>query len=154
MENQNALSGYEWLPDTLHAEEASQGWDALAIPPGAPPEVESLRIQQRLVLAALMAGKKYGEAAQSAGVDRRTLYNWMRHDENFRAAMTLWRQELLAAARDRLTMGAVDAAEALCHAAGAGNVHAAMGLLKGIGVCNRQDPMPKPRAPKGPPIVA
>ena len=72
---------------------------ALETPYPCPPELDLLRIQQRAALESLMAGASYNESARSAGVDRKTLYNWVHKDPAFQAAMDSWRRRALVSAR-------------------------------------------------------
>src|SRR5262245_44514608 len=65
------------MPDTLQRNPT---------PPLTPP--------QETALAALLLGKTVTAAAQTAGVDRTTIYRWLKEDFDFLAALNRGRQEL------------------------------------------------------------
>jgi len=67
-------------------------------------------IQQKAISALLMS-RTYSEAARSAGVDRSTIYRWIRQDENFRTELRNARREAIGettAHLQRLTGVAVE----------------------------------------------
>lgn len=114
--------------------------ELLETPPGAPPELDLLRTQQRFALEDLTNGKSYTEAARGAGVDRKTLYNWLNKDQAFMAAMEASRRRAMQSADDRLTRSTATAAATLGNAA-ATDYRAAAILLKGRGLLpGRPDP--------------
>lgn|SRR5665213_70858 len=127
----------EYSPEDMRrAHEPPDAFDTLKIPSGSRPEVELLRTQQVFALEDLMAGKSHLQAAHAAGVTRRTLYQWIHHDEKFKAAMESWRRHATMGARDRLTVGLSGAARTLCNAAARGDVRAAMSVLKLAGIAS------------------
>jgi len=54
---------------------------------------EALSAEQQAALAALCKGEPIKQAAESAGVNRGTLYRWIKSDAQFRAAYNAWQQE-------------------------------------------------------------
>jgi hypothetical protein len=71
-----------------------------------PDRAEALEPAQERALAALLAGKPYGEAATAAGVHRATLWRWMTGDPRFMARYNAGRRELVDQARaELLTLG-------------------------------------------------
>ena len=54
---------------------------------------EALSTEQQAALAALCKGEPIKQAAQTAGVNRGTLYRWIKADAQFRAAYNAWQQE-------------------------------------------------------------
>jgi hypothetical protein len=61
--------------------------------------------RQQVALHRLFDGATIRDAAEAAGVDRRSVHRWIREDYNFCAAYNDWRRELLSSGRARaLTM--------------------------------------------------
>src|SRR5215469_5888496 len=56
---------------------------------------------QQTAIQHLGLGSSMVDAARLAGVDRRTVYNWIHHDPKFAAAYNAWQHELLESARAR-----------------------------------------------------
>jgi hypothetical protein len=52
----------------------------------ADPAPSKLKVKQQLAIAALLGGASMSAAAQAAGVDRSTLYRWLKRDAEFVAA--------------------------------------------------------------------
>jgi hypothetical protein len=61
-----------------------------------------LSVPQQRALAVLIEGKALKEAAEGAGVNRSTLYRWIRQDAAFAAAYNAWQQEAAESARARM----------------------------------------------------
>src|SRR5580765_5130569 len=61
-----------------------------------------LSLPQQRALAVLIEGKALKEAAEGAGVNRSTLYRWIRQDAAFAAAYNAWQQEIAESARARM----------------------------------------------------
>jgi transposase-like protein len=57
------------------------------------PLEDSLTEPQRRALTMIVNGKPFGEAAREVGINRTTLYRWMRLDPQFRAAYNAWQME-------------------------------------------------------------
>lgn len=92
-----------------------------------------------------MEGKSHVEAARFAGVDRKTVYNWINKDPAFKAALESWRQRAMSHAEDQLTQAAATAASTLAAAAGR-DYRAAALLLKGRGVLSGKRETPPDNA--------
>ena len=86
-----------------------------------------------------MSGRSYTEAAYNAGVDRRTLYNWVNHNPAFRGALDAWRERAIGSAEHQLTQAAEQAVETLRRAA-CRDFRAAALLLKGRGLLSGPGP--------------
>jgi hypothetical protein len=79
-----------------------------AISPSTPEQADddALDPSQELALAALLAGKTYGEAATAAGVHRGTVWRWLTGDPRFIARYNAGRREIADRARaGLLTLG-------------------------------------------------
>jgi len=94
----------------------------------------ALPTRQQALLDALAKGKDFTEAARLAGVNRQTFYNWRRGDPRFVAAFNAWQNDNVAVAQSRLAGGAGLAATTLLDAIAAGNVPAALELLRRLGL--------------------
>lgn len=157
MENQNPsepASLPSSLADDNFAMPAARK-SAAAAPPSAPPtprsapaaptargapEIEALGPRQRAAFETLIWCHSHARAAEAAGVNRRTVYNWIHHDPAFKAALAVTSRCAAEEARAQLTRAAADAAAALARAATHGNIQAALGLLKGLGLLNAKLP--------------
>ena len=130
----NPSSDLQHTPDSA-ANTTAQSITATAVI-GAPPlpQVTGLTHLQRIALQAIAAGQTATDAAQSAGVDRSTLYRWRTKDENFIAALKAWRDNARETAADKL-LAAVDDAAGVVAQAGfrRGDVKAALTILKSFG---------------------
>jgi hypothetical protein len=62
----------------------------------------SLTPPQRKAIEKLTAGHTVADSATAAGVNRCTLYRWLKHDPEFQAAYNAWQQDAIATARGRL----------------------------------------------------
>ena len=67
---------------------------------------EGLPQEQRLALGLMTIGKPIREAAEMAGVNRGTVYRWIKSDPQFRAAYNAWQLEQRESCRVRLLSGA------------------------------------------------
>jgi len=63
---------------------------------------KELTESQRAALDALLAGKSYAEAAQAAGIDRATLWDWSETDPLFKCECNRGRWEARAQVLDRI----------------------------------------------------
>jgi hypothetical protein len=90
--------------------------------------------EQQVVLEGLVVGKSVTEMSQAAGVNRTTIYRWMKHDPAFRAAYNQWHEQMIESGRSRLLMLVDTAADSLRKALEAGDSKAALELLRGMGV--------------------
>ena len=93
---------------------------------------------QQMALHHLAAGASIRDAANKAGVGRRTLHRWMRDDPDFAAAYNAWRRELIDSAR-ALAM-TDDALATIRDAIVGGDAYAALQLVRGLGVLREQKP--------------
>jgi len=116
-----------------------------ATPPAAAelaPEAlgEHLSAHQLAALHAITSGKNVSEAAQTAGIARRTIYNWLASDPHFRAAYNAWKKELMEFGRGRLVKMTETAIDAVRIALEKGDARLAITLLKNIGLLAPETP--------------
>ena len=90
--------------------------------------------QQTKALAVLVGGATITGAAEAAGVDRTTLHRWLREDFSFQAAYNGLRRDLRREIEVRLDNLANAALDTVSLAVDAGDVRAALAVLKGTGV--------------------
>ena len=100
----------------------------------AKPATERLASEQVTALAQLASGKTVGEAAQSSGVSRATVYRWLKCDAVFRTAFNQWQDELTQGCRSRLLTLTDKAASAIEKSLEKGDAKTALQLLKGLGL--------------------
>lgn len=93
-----------------------------------------LPAEQRQALELLVQGRSVAETAQSVGIARRTIYNWLQKDPTFQTAYNQWHQDMKENCRTRLLMLTGKATAALAKALEAGDANIALQLLKGIGM--------------------
>jgi hypothetical protein len=96
-------------------------------------DISGLSVRQELALRELSRGKGVAEAARAVGVNRATLFRWLREPQ-FVAALNRWRAAATVLARGQLYAAAGDAAKVLTKAACRGDLRAAAVLLKGLGI--------------------
>jgi len=108
--------------------------------PTDPGRASGLTPKQVLAAGALTAGQTITDAAQAAGVDRSTVHRWLREDFHFQAALNAARRDLLSEIENRLLRLAHDAANAVGQAIEAGDVSAAIAVLRGIGALSGKRP--------------
>lgn len=89
-----------------------------------------LSATQIAVLDALLSGKTATDAAAAAGIGRRTLYDWLRKDFRFQAALNRGRRDLQQAVACRVEQLAAEATECVAQAVRNGDVKAALEILK------------------------
>jgi hypothetical protein len=85
------------------------------------------------VVVALVAGSTVTKAAEAAGVDRTTVHRWLRDNWTFQAALNRARREFRDGVRSHLEKVAERAVQTVSEAVEAGDVRAALGVLKGLG---------------------
>jgi len=95
--------------------------------------------KQESALQLLQAGRSMVETAQTVGVARATIYNWLKHDPVFLAAYNQWHDEIAETTRSRVAMLSDKAVGALDKALDAGDAKAALQLLKGLGMIRPRD---------------
>lgn len=117
--------------------------------PAAPPAAaeivpdalaDQLSAHQLAALHAITSGKNLSDAAQTAGISRRTIYNWLATDPHFRAAYNAWKKELMEFGRGRLVKMTETAIDAVRIALEKGDARLAMTLLKNIGMLAPETP--------------
>jgi hypothetical protein len=138
---------------TARSNQPAPGKPESAAPPACPsgatllarvdPELAGLPERQRTPLAALAAGRGFGEAARSAGVSRQTLRNWRNKDVRFAAVFNAWHSEAFASARHRLICIADDAVTTIGDAIHTGDARIAMELVRRLGLLTPITPGPE-----------
>lgn len=108
--------------------------------------VAKLSPSQQTALQHLGAGSTMADAARLAGVDRRTVFNWIHRDPKFGAAYNAWQHELLESARARALAMSDKALTTLDAAIANGNASAALQLVRQLGVL--RPPRPGPTDPQ------
>jgi hypothetical protein len=95
---------------------------------------EFLTGPQRAALALLVSGKTIRYCAESAGVHRNTVANWIRRDPVFRAAYNAWRREVCDSARTRVLCMAEAAARVVAEAIHCSDAKIALAVLRDLGL--------------------
>jgi len=95
---------------------------------------QNLPAAKQTALQHLLQGRSLKDTAQSTGVDRRTIYRWLKKDPAFRAVYNQWHDEMKESCRSRLLALGDKAADALEKALDGGDAKSALQLLKGIGL--------------------
>jgi hypothetical protein len=85
---------------------------------------------QIAALGALLSGKTAADAADAAGVNRSTIFNWLGKDYRFQAALNRGRRDLRQAVACRADQLAAEAAECVARAVRDGDVRSALEILK------------------------
>jgi hypothetical protein len=98
-----------------------------------PNAASELSPAQQHVVAALLAGRSITDAASAGDVDRSTVHRWMKRDFTFIAELNGGRQRLREETESRLLAVASQATEMIEQAIQAGNVGAAIAVLRGLG---------------------
>src|SRR5690242_634907 len=83
-----------WQQDTFDQD--------LPLVKGGTHEEQYRRVRQSRALIMITRGEGMAAAAESAGVDRRTLHRWMTQDAGFMAALDRWRMQTRIEAEDEL----------------------------------------------------
>lgn len=99
--------------------------------------VEGLSGAQETALAALRAGGTFVKAAEEAGVNRVTVYRWVRDDPHFQAAYNAWQQEAAESARARLVKLADMAVDVVEKALRRDDEKVALKVLRGVGALRK-----------------
>ena len=97
---------------------------------------DTLTTPQLLAVSVLVAGDTMTAAAEAAGVDRSTVYRWLRDDFAFQAAVNAGRHELQEEIRGKLFRLAVDAADTVAAAIRAGDARTGLAVLRELEVLN------------------
>ena len=77
--------------------------------------VQGLSVEQEKALACLIKGEPIKTAAQAAGVNRGTVYRWIKADALFRSAFITWQQEQRESCRAALYKAAEAAVGRIVH---------------------------------------
>jgi hypothetical protein len=101
-------------------------------------KVGELDPKQILVLENLLTGASATAAAKAAGVNRRTIWHWIRADVEFQAALNGGRRELRESSQARLESLAEPAVKAVEKALTDGDVRTALSVLRGLGLLGRE----------------
>ena len=97
------------------------------------PSTDGLSRPQLVALEAIGSGTTVTEAARLAGVDRTTIHRWKRKDYPFQAALNRLRRDQEREVESRLGRLVHDALGTVEAAVAAGDVRAALTVLKGMG---------------------
>jgi len=90
--------------------------------------------QQEHALECLISGQPITRAAQEAGVDRTTVWRWLKDDPAFQAAYNRARLELQAAVQARLLGLTEHAVTCVEQAIKLGDARTALAILRGVGL--------------------
>ena len=96
--------------------------------------------QQIQALSALLTGAAITAAAEAAKVERATVHRWLRDDWAFQAAYNGLRRDFRREAEARIDQIALMAVEAVAAAIEAGDVRAALAVLRSAGVLSGRQP--------------
>jgi transposase-like protein len=102
-------------------------------------DLDELSGEQRTAMELLLGGKSLAETARTVGVSRNAVYRWLKNDAAFRAAYNQWHEAMKESCRSRLKMMLDKATSAVEKALEAGDAKAAMALLKGMGMIEKED---------------
>jgi hypothetical protein len=97
---------------------------------------------QRTAIEKLTSGHTLVDSATAAGVNRTTLYRWLKHDPAFQAAYNAWQHDALATARGRLLALSDIAVTAVSKAMQRGDGRLALKVLERMGIAERPTPGP------------
>ena len=100
----------------------------------ATPADTPLRPDQLTVLELLIAGESITNAAKQAGISRESIHRWLRDDFEFQAAFNQMKRDLQEAVGAHILATSRRAAEAVDQAVAAGDVRAALQVLRGTGM--------------------
>ena len=114
------------VPDTHFAAVSAEEAKALSLTPA-----------QRTAIEKITSGHTLVDAATAAGVNRVTLYRWLKHDPEFQAAYNSWQQDALATARGRLLALTDTAVTTINKAMLNGDGRLALKILERLGVADR-----------------
>lgn len=104
------------------------------------PVADAVTPEQERAIALMVTGKTVKDTALEIGVNRATLFRWMRHDPAFVAAWNAWRREQHQAVRAQLLGLSGEAVAAVRAALGRGDGRIGLALLKGMGMLAAEQP--------------
>jgi hypothetical protein len=116
-------------------------------PGAADPLDTGLSPKQEKAVRELVRGKGVVAVARRVGVNRGTLFRWMREPE-FVAAMNRWRTSVWEAVRGRMVAVLCDAADAVAKAVRAGDARVALAVLEKMGRWNCRRGWTRRRMPR------
>ena len=102
--------------------------------------VDALTDTQRRALALMAEGKSIGEAAQAVGVNRGTVYRWLKADPHFRAAYNAWQLEQRESRRAALLRCAEQAVAKIVRMVDIDD-RVALKVVKELGLFARPEPL-------------
>jgi hypothetical protein len=100
---------------------------------------------QRTAIRMMLSGESLAMSASAAGVTRMTLYRWLNHDAQFRAAYNAWQHDTIVGAQTKL-LALADRAVSTVAGAVQNNPQLAFQLLKSLGMTKA--PVPSSTDPK------
>jgi hypothetical protein len=113
-----------------------------AVSPVSLDEARSLSLTppQRMAIQLLTSGKSLVAAATAAGVNRTTLYRWLKGDPAFVAAYNAWQKDVRDTARGRILALSDLAITTIAKAITQGDTRSALKILKATGALTHKDP--------------
>ena|ERR1700722_11763750 len=96
--------------------------------------------KKQTAMELIVGGKSVAEAARTCGIDRNTIFRWLRKDTVFQAAYNQWKEELKETCQGRLLALTEKATGALEVALDKGDAKTAMQLLTRLGMIEKQKP--------------
>lgn len=103
-------------------------------------DFEELQPKQWQVIECLVGGQTVAAAAESAGVNRTTVWRWQRTDFAFQAAYNRCRREAVAEINAQILSLAPRALKAVQQALETGDARVAILVLRGLGLLNGERP--------------
>jgi hypothetical protein len=95
---------------------------------------------QQMAIQLMTSGHTLVASATAAGVNRTTLYRWLKRDPAFVAAFNAWQKDVLDTARGRILALSGLAVTTVARAMSGGDADIAVKILKSIGALDRPQP--------------
>src|SRR5579864_3822421 len=105
--------------------------------PGLPVRLKKAQV---LALQHLMAGTPIHEAARHVGVDRRTLYRWIKAEPKFAATYNAWQRETIDSGQARVLAMGNAALDVLEKSIQSGDAEIALQVARSTGMMDRPAP--------------
>jgi hypothetical protein len=115
-------------PDVMAAVSAAEALTLALSPP------------QQTAIQLLTSGHTLVASATAAGVNRVTLYRWLKRDPAFVAAYNAWQKDVIDTARGRILALSGLAVTTVARAMSTGNAKVAVEILKSMGILDRAEP--------------